>query len=168
MRFFETSPWRCTALAGVALAALVGIASASAEDGTIKLGFTGALTGPFNEFGEGIRRGIDIAIEEWNKKGGVNGKKLELAELLDDQLVPDRAVQNMRRILDNEEIVAIIGPSGSGPTLAIIDMIEPGSTIKPITSPGTGFERRREYGAASPPTVMARQRRSSNPSITNH
>jgi len=44
--------------------------------------------------------------------------------LLDDQLNPDRAVQNMRRILDNKEIVGIIGPAGSGPTLAVIDMVQ--------------------------------------------
>ncbi|MGF7161862.1 branched-chain amino acid transport system substrate-binding protein [Rhodoligotrophos appendicifer] len=113
--------WRTGILAGVAVAALA-VGSVSAQE-TIKFGFTGALTGPFNEFGEGIRRGADIAIEEWNKKGGINGKKLEMAELLDDQLVPDRAVQNMRRILDNEEVVALIAPSGSGPTLAVVDMV---------------------------------------------
>ncbi|WP_205042184.1 ABC transporter substrate-binding protein [Rhodoligotrophos defluvii] len=110
-------------LAGAALAAMLGAGVASAQE-TIKLGFTAALTGPFNEFGEGIRRGAEIAVEEWNKKGGVNGKKVELAEVLDDQLVPDRAVQNMRRILDNDEIVAVIAPSGSGPTLAVVDMLE--------------------------------------------
>jgi branched-chain amino acid transport system substrate-binding protein len=91
---------------------------------TIKLGMTSALTGPFNEFGEGNRRGVVLAIDEWNKKGGINGKKIELAEALDDQLVPDKAVQNMRRILDNKEIVAIIAPAGSGPALATIDMLE--------------------------------------------
>ena len=91
---------------------------------TIKLGMTTALTGPFNEFGEGNRRGAALAIDEWNKKGGINGKKIELAEALDDQLVPDKAVQNMRRILDNKDIVAIIAPAGSGPSLATMDMLE--------------------------------------------
>ncbi|MDQ8727187.1 ABC transporter substrate-binding protein [Bradyrhizobium sp. LHD-71] len=110
-------------LAGTALAAMMPAHPTAAQE-TVKLGFTAALTGPFNEFGEGIRRGVEIAIEEWNKKGGVNGKKVELAEALDDQLVPDRAVQNMRRILDNEQIAALIAPSGSGPTLAVIDMLE--------------------------------------------
>ena len=43
---------------------------------------------------------------------------------MDDQLVPDKAVQNMRRILDNKEIVAIIAPAGSGPSLATMDMLE--------------------------------------------
>nr|WP_308217024.1 ABC transporter substrate-binding protein [Azospirillum argentinense] len=83
---------------------------------------TSALTGPYNEYGEGGRRGVELAIEKWNAKGGINGKKVELAMLLDDQLVPDRAVQNMRRLLDNKELVAIIGPAGSGPTLAVIEM----------------------------------------------
>jgi branched-chain amino acid transport system substrate-binding protein len=110
-------------LAGVAMTAMLATNPAAAED-TIKLGFTAAITGPFNEFGEGIRRGAEIAVEQWNANGGVDGKKVELAEVLDDQLVPDRAVQNMRRILDNEEIVALIAPSGSGPTLAVVDMVE--------------------------------------------
>ncbi|WP_454019763.1 ABC transporter substrate-binding protein [Azospirillum sp. Marseille-Q6669] len=94
---------------------------AAAQD-TIKIGMTSALTGPYNEYGEGGRRGVELAIEKWNAKGGINGKKVELAMLLDDQLVPDRAVQNMRRLLDNKELVAIIGPAGSGPTLAVIEM----------------------------------------------
>ena len=89
---------------------------------TIKIGMTSALTGPYNEFGEGNKRALELAIDRWNSKGGINGKKIELAMVLDDQLIPDRAVQNMRRLLDNKSLVAIIGPAGSGPTLAVIDM----------------------------------------------
>ena len=79
---------------------LAGLAVPAQAQETIKLGMTSALTGPFNEFGEGNRRGVVLAIELFNKNGGLNGRKAELAEALDDQLVPDRAVQNMRRILD--------------------------------------------------------------------
>ena len=104
-----------------------------AQSGTVKFGFTAALTGPFNEFGEGINRGAQIAVEECNKAGGINGRMVELAEVLDDQLVPDRAVQNMRRILDNREIVGLMCPSGSGPTLAIADMIQ--ADGRPIINP---------------------------------
>ena len=111
-----------TAGATAGLLARPSLARAQAT-GPIKLGFTTALTGPFNEFGEGIRRGAEIAVEETNKAGGIGGRRVELAEVLDDQLVPDRAVQNMRRILDNKEIVGLMAPSGSGPTLAIVDMV---------------------------------------------
>ena len=108
--------------AGIALA-LPAIRRARAAE-PIRLGMTTALTGPFNEFGEGIHRGAVLAIEAANAAGGVLGRPVELGVLLDDQLVPDRAVQNMRRILDDASIVAIYGPSGSGPTLAIIDMMQ--------------------------------------------
>lgn len=122
------------ALAQTALAALLYAGQAVAQDpGPIRIGFTAALTGPYNEFGEGLRRGITIAVEEWNKKDGVNGRKVELAEPLDDQLVPDRAVQNMRRILDDKNIHVIVGPSGSGPSLAIVDMVA--SDGRPLCNP---------------------------------
>lgn len=109
-------------LAGAATL-LLGV-PVSAQDNPIQIGFTTALTGPFNEFGEGYRRGAEIAIDEWNEKGGIDGRQVALGMVLDDQLVADRAVQNMRRILDNPDIAAIIAPSGSGPSLAIVDMVE--------------------------------------------
>lgn len=110
-------------IGAAALTATIALSagSAAAQD-SIKIGMTSALTGPYNEYGEGGRRGVELAIEKWNAKGGINGKKIELAMLLDDQLVPDRAVQNMRRLLDNKDLVAFIGPAGSGPTLAVIEM----------------------------------------------
>lgn len=98
--------------------------AASAQDtGPIRLGMTTALTGPYNEFGEGTKKAVDLAIEQWNARGGVNGRKVELAVALDDQLVPDRAAQNMRRLLDDRSLAAFIGPAGSGPVMAVIDMV---------------------------------------------
>ena len=108
----------------LALALAAVVAGATAQDtGTIKIGNTGALTGPYNEFGEGTRRGIVLAIDRINAKGGILGRKVELTVSLDDQLIPDRAVQNIRRILDAPEVDVIVGPGGSGPTLAVIDMV---------------------------------------------
>lgn len=110
-------------LAALALAGFAAAGASAQTGGTIKIGNTGALTGPYNEFGEGVRRGIVIAIERINARGGILGRQAELAISLDDQLVPDRAVQNMRRILDAPEVDVIVGPGGSGPTLAVIDMV---------------------------------------------
>jgi len=117
---------RIAYLAGAAVVTMVamsGSASVAQTTAPVKLGLSAALTGPFNEFGEGIRRGAEVAIEEWNAAGGVLGRKIELAEVLDDQLVPDRAVQNVRRILDNPDIVAMVAPGPSGPTLAVVGMV---------------------------------------------
>lgn len=122
-------------IASTAAAALAsrGAAAQGTGTSTIKIGFTTALTGPFNEYGEGYKRGVEIAIEKVNKAGGVLGRRIEIGMLLDDQLIPDRAVQNMRRILDNKEIVALLCPSGSGPTLAIADMVT--ADGRPIMNP---------------------------------
>lgn len=112
--------------AGIGSVALTMNASrlALAQDtGPIRIGMTTALSGPYNEFGEGTKRGVDLAIEQWNAKGGINGRKIELAVSLDDQLIPDRAAQNMRRLLDDKSLVAFIGPAGSGPVMAVIDMV---------------------------------------------
>ena len=120
-------------LSGAAVAvAIPGGRQAWAAD-PIRIGVTTALTGPFNEFGEGYKRGVELALEKINASGGVLGRKMEIGMLLDDQLVPDRAVQNMRRILDDKDIVALICPSGSGPTLAIADMVT--ADGRPIINP---------------------------------
>src|SRR6266699_3731581 len=66
----------CKALGVLTLAAavLLEVTKANAQE-TIKIGMTSALTGPYNEYGEGARRGLELAIEKWNAKGGINGKK---------------------------------------------------------------------------------------------
>jgi branched-chain amino acid transport system substrate-binding protein len=119
---------RLNTVAKLALAASAAVLTATLalaqNDDTIKIGMTSALTGPYNEFGEGNRRAVELAVEQWNAKGGIDGKKIVIAEMLDDQLNPDRAVQNMRRILDNKDIDVIIGPAGSGPALAVLDMVQ--------------------------------------------
>ncbi len=52
-----------------------GIISGGASGDTIKIGMTSALTGPYNEYGEGNKRGVELAIEKWNREGGIHGKK---------------------------------------------------------------------------------------------
>ena len=122
MKYTPGSILRSTLYSSVAMVIMAG--SSIAQEGPVQIGFTTAITGPFNEFGEGIRRGVEIAVEQWNANGGINGRPVAIGEALDDQLVPDRAVQNMRRVLDNPDVHAIIAPSGSGPTLAVVDMLE--------------------------------------------
>lgn len=138
------------------LTLLGALAGSQASAQTVKIGMTSALTGPYNEYGEGAKRGVELAIERWNANGGINGKKVELAMLLDDQLVADRAVQNMRRLLDNAELAAIIGPAGSGPALAVIDMaaadgrpyVNPVAQTPSITYPDGGKPRSNVFSFA--------------------
>ena len=100
-----------------------GSEDSKSEEGSIKIGMTSALTGPYNEYGEGNKRAVELAIEKWNKDGGINGRKIEL-KALDDQLVPDKAAINMQELVGDEDIVAVIGPAGSGPALATVPITE--------------------------------------------
>lgn len=102
----------------------------------IKIGMTSALTGPYSEFGVGNKRGVELAIEKWNKNGGINGRKIELVAL-DDQLVPDKAAVNMQQLVEDDEIVAIIGPAGSGPALATVPITEAAGKVHMNVIPQT-------------------------------
>jgi branched-chain amino acid transport system substrate-binding protein len=66
--FWRNQPLKTIAkLALAASAAMLATVPALAQqDDTIKIGMTSALTGPYNEFGEGNRRALELAVEQWN------------------------------------------------------------------------------------------------------
>lgn len=102
----------------------VALAQAKAPAGEpIKIGTTGAMTGPYSEFGTGMRKAGELAVDFWNAKGGVLGRPLQLV-VLDDQLKADAAVINMKKLIEEEKVVAVLGPSGSGPMLATVPLTE--------------------------------------------
>ncbi len=77
-------------LAGVALAGLMfGAVSAQAED-PVRIGVATALTGAYGDLGEQVRRAVDLAVEEVNAKGGIDGRKVEV-QYLDTQAKADIA-----------------------------------------------------------------------------
>jgi branched-chain amino acid transport system substrate-binding protein len=84
----------------------------------IKIGMSTAMTGPYSEFGIMQRNAVDIAVEQVNAKGGIKGRPIQIV-LYDDGLVPARAQANVRRLIDDDKVVALIGPAGSGPNLAV-------------------------------------------------
>lgn len=57
---------------------------------TIKVGVYGDLTGQTSSFGQSTKNGIQLAVDEINAAGGVNGKKIELV-IEDDQGRPEQA-----------------------------------------------------------------------------
>jgi branched-chain amino acid transport system substrate-binding protein len=79
---------------------------------TIKIGMTTALTGPVAELGFNMRTGIECYFDIVNKQGGVAGRMLELI-VLDDGYEPVRAASNMRQLIDQEKVLAVIGNVGT-------------------------------------------------------
>ena len=75
---------------------------------TIKVGILAPLSGPVPTFGVMTRDGSLLAIEEWNAKGGVLGKKLA-AVVEDSQCTPDPAVNAANKLIDNDKVKYIMG-----------------------------------------------------------
>lgn len=78
----------------------------------ITLGATLPLTGTAAIAGQGLEAGMRIAADEINAAGGINGRKIKLV-LLDDGFTADRVVTNVRRLVSQEKVYALVAPSGS-------------------------------------------------------
>ena len=89
---------------------------AAPEDCTWVIGTMGALSGDFATIGEPIHQGVEYAVEELNAAGEL-GCTLELVSE-DSQGNPDQAPALAQSLVENEELVAIVGPYFSGETLA--------------------------------------------------
>ncbi|NQU43579.1 ABC transporter substrate-binding protein [bacterium] len=92
------------------------------QDEPIKIGAIFAITGRAAWLGEPEARTAEMIIEKVNGQGGINGRVIELI-VKDTQGAEDRAV-NAVRDLFREDVVAIIGPSRSGTSMAVADMCE--------------------------------------------
>lgn len=117
--------------------------SALAESDTIKIGIAGPLSGAYAAFGEQLWRGAEQAAVDINSEGGVLGKTIELIRA-DDACEPKQAVAVANRIVDYEEVNAVIGHFCSSSTIpaseiyadADVIMITPASTNPRVTDRG--------------------------------
>ncbi len=107
-----------------ALAALLVVAcggssqSGPSTDTTpIKIGVITSLSGAYQTLGTGNRAGVDIAVDEVNSAGGINGRKFEVS-YEDDKTDPTQAVVAFNK-LTGENVAAILGPVLSDSVLAI-------------------------------------------------
>ena len=91
---------------------------ALAQGQPVKLGFNGDLAAsPSAQSGRAAVVGIEAAIEDVNKDAAVLGRPLSLV-IRDDLSQPPKSIQNMRDLIDNERVVAVLGPTNSGNALA--------------------------------------------------
>ena len=95
------------------LAAFSGVAAEPGIDAErILFGQSAALTGPASGLGQAMRAGIEAAFHEANRNGGVHGRRLELISL-DDGYEPEAAIENMRTLINDREVFALIGAVGT-------------------------------------------------------
>jgi len=104
----------------VSLAILAGSALAAPP---IKIGGLFAVTGPASFLGEPERNTAQMVVSEINAAGGIKGRKLELI-VYDTQGDATKAVQAANRLIKDDKVSAIIGPSTTGDTMAVIPVAE--------------------------------------------
>ena len=102
------------------LGLLIAAHQASAQ---IKIGAVLSVTGPASFLGDPEKRTLEIYVDEINAKGGVNGQKLQLV-VYDDAGSADNARTFATRLVEEDKIVAMVGGSTTGSTLAMIPVFE--------------------------------------------
>jgi branched-chain amino acid transport system substrate-binding protein len=91
-----------------ALSAFSAVGIATAAD--IKLGAAEALSGPAGQYGQSIKNGLVLALEEINAAGGVKGNKLTLV-LEDEQGKKEQAIDVFKKLIFQDKVLMLFGPT---------------------------------------------------------
>jgi branched-chain amino acid transport system substrate-binding protein len=111
------------ALAAVTLVLLSAGAGSSAPGGVVWLAEISPLTGPLSFVGVDNRQGVDVAVNEINAAGGINGRRVRV-QVFDDGSSPSQAVSHMNRIADDKKYLGVVGSGFSSSGLAVAPIIE--------------------------------------------
>ena len=84
----------------------------------VKIGAIFSVTGPASFLGAPEEKTARMLVEKINASGGVNGRKLELV-VKDSGGSPEKAVSFAKQLIEEDKVLAIIGPSTSGETMQI-------------------------------------------------
>ena len=114
-------------------------APAPASD-KIVIGHVGSMTGSEATFGDSTDKGIKLAVDEANKKGGVRGKQITV-KTLDDGGKPEEAAVAATRLITQDKVNVLLGEVASSRSLAMapiadsnqVPMITPTSTNPRVT-----------------------------------
>ena len=109
---------RRSLILGSAVCALLTSLPAAAQE-TVKLGLVAAMSGQSAKSGEAIVRGLSIAVDEINAKGGLLGKKVELV-VRDDESNPAKGAIAARELVQREKVLVLFGGLDTPVSLAIV------------------------------------------------
>src|SRR6201991_1897784 len=113
------------ASAAAAIAGTIAKPAIAAKE-PIPIGYLPALTGPSSSTGVGINRGIQLAVQEINAAGGIDGGQLELITR-DTQSDPTKAVNGAAE-LTHQKVSVVFGPVNSGESLAVVPLLARANT----------------------------------------
>jgi branched-chain amino acid transport system substrate-binding protein len=130
-------------LSVLALILVMFTGCAKKDADSIKIGGIFPLSGPVAVYGVEAKNGIELAIEEINAAGGINGKNVVLISE-DDEGNPEKTVNAFKKLTTKDKVTMIIGSLTSGCTAAIttlaqnqkVLLIAPAATMESITDAG--------------------------------
>jgi branched-chain amino acid transport system substrate-binding protein len=102
---------------------LVGAGGGSAQQGEVWLAEISPLTGPLSFVGVDNREGVNAAVAEINRRGGIRGRRVRV-QVFDDGSNPSQAVSHMNRIADDDKYLGVVGSGFSSSGLAVASIIE--------------------------------------------
>lgn len=105
----------------IALALAACAMGALAHADTVRIGAIYSISGPGSFLGAPEDKVLRALIDEANKKGGINGHKLE-AVIYDTEGNTGKAAQQLRRLATSDDVQVVFGPSSSGESLAVKDL----------------------------------------------
>lgn len=110
--------WALAALLAVCLAPSMGWSK-----DVYKIGGVFSVTGPASFLGDPEKKSLEMAVDEINARGGIDGRLLE-AVIYDDEGDPTKTVLAANRLISSDGVIAVIGPSLTPTTLAIVPIAE--------------------------------------------
>lgn len=138
-------PRRRSVLAAALALPVLGWASrAHAQDGVVKIFQSTALTGPLGDLGSAMHQGAKAAFAGANARGGVHGRKIELATLDDGYEIP-RALANVDKFLADPDCFALFNCMGTPMVGAMMPKVLESGV--PFFAPFTGGQLSRIPGA---------------------
>ena len=133
------------AIALVAVLAMTAVfANGSSESASeIKIGFIGPLTGDYANYGTLCRQAVEMAIDECNAKGGINGSTVKLVAE-DSEGDPNKALAAMEKLANTDKVCAVVGPVLTGEAFSVgpvacelgVLAVTPSASHKDVTNQG--------------------------------
>ena len=117
------SPVQTRIFGAVALfaAVLLAVVPVVAAADTYKIGGVFSVTGRASFLGDPEKRSMELMVDEINNAGGIDGKMLE-AVIYDTEGDPTKAVMSVNKLINKDRVIAIVGPSTTPTTLAIMPL----------------------------------------------
>lgn len=98
------------------------MAPAAAQSGDIVIGQSTHLSGPLAATFKPVLKGQELAMDEFNRRGGVGGRKVKLVTL-DDAYDPKRCVENVNTLIDKHGVTALFGLASTANVAAVLPVL---------------------------------------------